>query len=123
MALIFIPQYTLDFSTNAGSDIEYLVTIERSYDDAGPTPPWINNRTKLVGTGEPIEITYERDYDIYKPIQGSQAKINLVVETEGQYEDFANGTPYEYQLRIQKRLTETTFEDLWCGFIQPSRFK
>ena len=119
MALIFTPQYTLDFSTNAGSDIEYLVTIERSYDDAGPTPPWINNRTKLVGTGEPIEITYERDYDIYKPIQGSQAKINLVVETEGQYEDFANGTPYEYQLRIQKRLTETTFEDLWCGLFNP----
>ena len=119
MALIFIPQYTLDFSTNAGSDIEYLVTIERSYDDAGPTPPWINNRTKLVGTGEPIEITYERDYDIYKPIQGSKAKLNLVVETEGQYEDFANGTPYEYQLRVQKRLTETTFEDLWCGLFNP----
>ena len=119
MALIFIPQYTLDFSTNAGADIKYLITIERSYDDAGPTPPWINNRTKLVGTGEPIEITYERDYDIYKPIQGSQAKLNLLVETEGQYEDFANGTPYEYQLRIQKRLTETTFENLWCGLFNP----
>ena len=119
MALVFVPQYTLDFSTNAGSDIEYLVTILRSYDDAGNVPSWINNRTSLVGTGEPIEISYERDYDIYKPIQGSKVKLNLLVETEGQYEDFANGTPYEYQLQVQKRLTETTFENIWCGLFNP----
>ena len=119
MALLFVPQYTLDFSTNAGSDIEYLITILRSYDDSGPEPSWFNNRTKLIGTGEPIEIEYERDYDIYKPIQGSIAKLNLVVETEGQYEDFANGTPYEWQLQVQKILTETTFENIWCGLFNP----
>ena len=119
MALIFVPQYTLPFSTNAGSDIEYLVTILRSYDDADPVPSWINNRSLLIGTGEPIEIVPERDYDIYKPIQGSKAQLNLVVETASQYEDFANGLPYEYQLMIQKRLTETTYENIWCGLFNP----
>ena len=119
MALIYVPQYTLPFSTNAGSDIEYLITILRSYDDADPVPSWINNRTPLVGTGEPIEIRYERAYDIYKSIQGSAARLNLVVEQAGQYEDFANGLPYEYQLMVQKRLTETTYENIWCGLFNP----
>ena len=119
MALIFVPQYTLDFSTNAGADIDYKITIERSYDDAGPVPSWINNRQSLIGTGEPLEITYERDYDIYKPIQGSKATLNLLVEQAGQYDDFANGTPYEWQLRVQKILTETTFEEIWCGLFNP----
>ena len=119
MALVFVPQYTLDFSTNTGADIKYYITVLRSYDDAGPIPSWINNRTPLVGTGEPVVIDYERDYDIYKPIQGSKASLNLLVETPGQYEDFASGLPYEYQLRVQKRLTETTFEDVWCGLFNP----
>ena len=102
MALIFVPQYTLPFDTEAGTDITWELDILRSYDDAGSVPSWINNPvTPLKGTGNPIKIEWQKDYDLYKPINGSSARIKLLVETEGQYADFNNAGPYEYQVRLR----------------------
>ena len=101
MALIFDRQYYLDFDTTTGQDIKWTLEIWRSYDDADPTPPWVGTETKLVGTSNPIEITWERDYDVYKPIIGSSASINLLIQTAGQYVDFNAAGPYEYQVRLK----------------------
>ena len=118
MALVFVTQYTLPFSTTTGQSIEWELDILRSYDDADGLPPWINNPvTPLVGSGSPIEITWERDYDVYKPIIGSKAKVNLLVETAGQYADFNNANPYEYQVRLRYVDTSDVMQDYWCGFM------
>ena len=123
MALIFDKQYEQDFNTNAGSNIDYTVEIWRSYDDADPTPPWFGNVKDLTGAGEPITISYGRDYDVYKTIQGAKAELNLKVERDGQYDNFANGLPYEYQLRVRRRITETTFEEIFKGYFSPTESK
>ena len=118
MALVFVTQYTLPFSTTTGQSIEWELDILRSYDDDDGLPPWINNPvTPLVGSGSPIEITWERDYDVYKPIIGSKAKVNLLVETAGQYADFNNANPYEYQVRLRYVDTNDVMQDYWCGFM------
>ena len=120
MALIFVPQYTLDFDTNAGSDITWELDILRSYDDADPTPSWVTDGvTSLVGTGKPISIEWQKDYNVYKPINGSSAKINLLVQNEGQYADFNNAGPFEYQVRLRYRDDMSVNQEYWCGYITP----
>ena len=116
MALIFVPQYALNFDTNAGSDINWELDILRSY-DSGPDPnnplPIPSNfhtgTVDLVGTAEPISITWEKDYDVYKPINGSSAKINLLVQNEDQYNDFNRAGPYEYQVRLRYKTPDTQY--------------
>ena len=123
--LLFVPQYYLLFDTNAGSDINWRLDILRSY-DAGPDPdnplPVPSNfrsETKLVGTGDPISITWEKDYDVYKPINGSSAKINLLVQNEDQYNDFNRAGPFEYQVRLRYKDSNDANVEYWCGYITP----
>ena len=120
MALIFVPQYTLDFDTNAGSDINWELDILRSYDDADPAPSWVTDPVvSLVGTAEPISITWEKDYDVYKSINGSSAKINLLVQNEDQYNDFNRAGPFEYQVRLRYKDSNDANVEYWCGYITP----
>ena len=119
MALIFNRQYYLDFDTTTGQDIKWTLEIWRSYDDADPTPPWVGTETKLAGTLNPIEIEWERDYDVYKPIIGSKAKVNLLVENAGQYADFNDAGPFEYQVRLKYTDDNDTLQDYWRGYITP----
>ena len=119
MALIFSRQYYLDFDTTTGQDIKWTLEIWRSYDDADPTPPWVGTETKLVGTGNPIEIEWEKDYNIYKPIIGSKANINLLVQNAGQYADFNDAGPFEYQVRLKYTDAGDVVQDYWTGYMTP----
>ena len=108
MALIFSPVYTVSFDTIAGSDIQYELDILRSYEE-GTTPSWFVDgappATKpLIGGPEPITIEWQKDYNVYKPILGSSAKINLMVTNQQTYDDFNAGSRYEYQSRLRRRV-------------------
>ena len=120
MALVFVPRYELRFDTDRGSDITWEVNILRSYDDVDPVPSWVSDPVRpLIGTSDPITIEYLRDRDVYKPIQGSKADLNLVVTEAGQYEDFNTGNPYEWQLRLRYEDSNGDMQDYWCGFFNP----
>ena len=104
-------KYFLDFDTNTGQDISWRLDIlQDSYSDA-PMP--------LVGTGRPIVIDYQQDNDIYKPLIGSSAKINLVVTDEITYDDFNTGSLREYEVRLRYRDASNNLQDYWCGHINP----
>ena len=138
MALVPVVQYTLNFDTNAGQSIEYELDIRRTYDDQNPDGSqrtnaqiaaaydWITlsggqldfpDVIPLIGTGEPIEIEWERDYDVYKPILGSKAKLNLLIQNAGQYADFNDAGPYEYQVRLRYKDSSDVFQDYWRGYM------
>ena len=138
MALVPVVQYTLNFDTNAGQSIEYELDIRRTYDDQNPDGSqrtnaqiaaaydWITlsggqldfpDVVPLIGTGEPIEIEWERDYDVYKPILGSKAKLNLLIQNAGQYADFNDAGPYEYQVRLRYKDSSDVFQDYWRGYM------
>ena len=127
MALVFIPQYTLTFDTTSGQDINYEVDILRSYDDTvHSTVPsdFFTTAVPLIGDSDPVIVRYERDYEIYKPIQGSSADLNLVINsdtlgTEGSIQDLASGSPYEWQLRVRYRDGNNDLQPYWCGFFNP----
>ena len=138
MALVPVTQYTLPFSTDTGANIVCELDIRRQYDDADPdgTPrtnaeiaafyDWITLDTDgtlafpptqtLTGTAKPIEVEWERDYDVYKPIIGSKAKINLLVERAEQYYDFNEARPYEWQVRLTYEDTNEVAQVGWIGY-------
>ena len=113
----YIVQHTLNFGTKTGTQTSWELDILRGYE--GSTPPaWASNPPQdLIGGAEPIEIEWLRDYDVYKPIQGSQAKLNLLVTPSVTYPDFSDGSQFEYQLRLRRRVG-SLLQDYWCGFIQ-----
>ena len=120
MALVAVRQYKVPFSTTIGESIEWLLEIWRTYDDADGTPSWINDpEIDLVGTGSPIEIEWERDYNVYKPILGSKANISLLVQNAGQYADFNDAGPFEYQIRLKYKDASDTLQDFWRGYMTP----
>ena len=120
MPLVPVTQYTLTFDTTTGQDIKWELDIRRTYDDADGLPPWINDPViPLVGTGNPIEIEWERDYDVYKPIIGSKATVNLLVQNAGQYADFNQAGPYEYQVRLRYTDENDAMQDYWRGYMTP----
>ena len=119
MALIFIEQYEVNFNTDHGSNIEWDVLIERSYDDEDATPSWVTSPIKkLIGTGNPITVDYSRDYDIYKPIMGSKASINLVIKddtSENAIVDFNDSSPYEFRATFSYTINSVKYK-YWEGF-------
>ena len=118
MALTYIVQHTLTFSPNTGEDYQWELDILRGYEGT-TAPSWASTPpTTLVGSDEPFVIEWLRDYDVYKPIQGSTATVNLIVERAGQYPDFSQAGRFEYQARLRyRRSGESTLNDYWCGFI------
>ena len=121
MALVFIPQYKLTFDNNAGQSTNWQIDILRSYDDDGATPSWVSNPvTNLIGTGEPITIDYSKDRDVYKPLQGSSATLNVVFTEDVQYENFSSGGPYEWRLSLKYRDTSDNLQTYWEGYFNPT---
>ena len=141
MALRFIKQYAVPFQSTPGENatrLSWELDILRSYDDQKPDGsfksvaeilaeyPWISYDgtkftfpavTSLVGTGSPIKIQWERDNDVYKPIIGSKASINLNVQTAGQYADFSSTRPYEYQARLSYYDSNDIIREYWNGMM------
>lgn len=54
----------------------------------------------LVGTGSPVEITWEGDDDFYEPIIGSTCTLNLLVTDSTNYDDFYRADEREYKVKI-----------------------
>jgi len=54
----------------------------------------------LVGTGNPIEITWDSDDDIYSPIRGSRCKLNLLITDFSEFDDFYKTDEREYRLDV-----------------------
>lgn len=77
----------------------------------------------LIGSGtNPITITWHKDRDVYKPIVGSSAEINLVVPDathEAALPDFNAGRERQYEVRLRYRDNNGDLQPFWCGYIDP----
>ena len=114
----YIVQHTMTFEPYKGSQYNWELDILRGY-EGETAPDWATNPpTTLIGTGEPVEIEWLRDRDVYKPIQGSKLKLNLWETESVTYPNFSAGGQFEYQVRLRyRRDGESTLNDYWCGFI------
>ena len=102
----------------------------------------------LVGGGNPVEIEWSGDDDIYSPIRGSRCKINLMVTSTTSYDAFHESDEREYLVKVMKHdsygyfweseqteweLANANWEEdtggdffwepIWQGFLVVDRFK
>ena len=64
-------QFTLTFDSHQGPNTIWELDILNS-DFSGQA-------TNLIGSGDPFRVKWHKDRDVYKPILGSSAEINLVI--------------------------------------------
>ena len=87
-------EFSLDFNTDIGSNINYRLDILRD--------GFTGTSTSLVGTDTPISIEWPREDDPYAPILGSEATISLWLNEEGQYPRFNNAPEFTYEVRLSR---------------------
>jgi hypothetical protein len=63
----------------------------------------------LVGTGDPVEIIWEGNDDIYSPIIGSRCILNLMVTDDTDYDEFYQGDEREYKIKVLRQDTAGSF--------------
>ena len=54
----------------------------------------------LVGTNDPVQISWDQDDNFYDPIIGSTCQINLFVTDTTNYDDFYISDEIEYKIKI-----------------------
>ena len=120
MALIFNVTHTVTFGTFAGEDYQWELDLLRSYDDSEAPPAWVSDPTvQVTASGSPINVEWMSDSDVYKPIVGSKAQIDLHRVTGDALPRFTSSGQFEYQARLRyRRNGESTLNDYWCGFVQ-----
>ena len=63
----------------------------------------------LVGSGNPVEIIWEGNEDIYSPIIGSRCILNLMATETTDYDEFYRGDEREYKLKVLRQDTTGAF--------------
>jgi hypothetical protein len=107
-------KYRLDFSDNE-SNKKRIDIAKNGY---------VGSVINAVGTGNPIVITYQQDDDVYSPIIGSSAKINLYVTDDVSYDDLY--TEDEREFKVTLYFWDNTYGGYvvyWQGFIIPDAFQ
>lgn len=92
-------KYRLEFSDVLGNGKKVEILQDGYTGDVLP----------MIGTGNPVEITWEEDDDFYQPIIGSNCKLNLMVTDDVTYDNFWEGDEFEYKVIVyyaQKQVDE-----------------
>jgi hypothetical protein len=92
-------KYRLEFSDVLGNGKKVEILQDGYTGDVLP----------MIGTGNPVEITWDEDDDFYEPIIGSSCKLNLMVTDDVSYDNFWEGDEFEYKVIVyyaQKQVDE-----------------
>jgi hypothetical protein len=81
---------------------------------------FVGTSTELIAGPNPIMIKYESsEDDLFSPIRGSYAEIELFNLSQGQFEEFLTSNAFQYQCRIFKNGSTL----LWQGWIVNDRYQ
>jgi hypothetical protein len=100
-------KYRLEFSDIQGSQRKIEI-LKKDY--AGTVYP-------MICDGEPMTIEWKADEDIYEPLIGSSAKLNLKVTNEVTYDNFFEYDEREYKLILYFQESVGVWSVYWAGFI------
>ena len=105
-------KYRLEFSDDEenGKKIEIL-----KKDYTGSVLP-------LIGTSEPIEISWEGDDNFYSPIKGSSCVLNLFVTDAVNYDNFYEFNEREYQVKLYYKDASNNYQIFWNGWVVADNF-
>lgn len=77
----------------------------------------------LIGTNDPVSITWDQDDNFYDPIIGSTCQINLFVTDLTNYDNFYDADEREYKIRISHKDTGGTYQTYWEGWLLVDQFQ
>ena len=84
---------------------------------------YVGQAKTVIGGAEPITIKWNAQNDIYSPIIGSTAIINLVVTDDVTYDDFYSADEREYQVKVFYKDGSDTYQLYWIGWLVADRYK
>ena len=113
--MAYAVKFRLDFDDVLGND-KRIEILQDGYD--------INNGINdLIGTNDPVSITWDQDDNFYDPIIGSTCQINLFVTDTTNYDDFYDADEREYKIRISYKDTGGTYQIYWEGWLLVDQFQ
>lgn len=113
--MAYAVKFRLDFDDVLGND-KRIEILQDGYD--------INNGINdLIGTNDPVSITWDQDDNFYDPIIGSTCQINLFVTNTTNYDNFYDADEREYKIRISYKDTGGTYQIYWEGWLLVDQFQ
>ena len=77
----------------------------------------------LIGTNDPVQISWDQDDDFYDPIIGSTCQINLFVTDTTNYDDFYIADEREYKIKISYKDSSNNYQTYWQGWLLVDQFQ
>jgi len=71
----------------------------------------------MIGTGEPVEIEWKAEEDLYEPLIGSMCTLNLLVTDDVTYDDFYLYDEREYKVVIYYESSAGNWATYWSGWV------
>lgn len=109
--MAFAVKYRLEFSDN--EENKKKIEIEKD--------GYIGSVLPMIGMAEPVTITYQQDDDVYEPIIGSSAEINLIVTDDVSYSDLFTPNEREFKAKVYY-WDGSQYVEYWQGFVIPDSY-
>jgi len=77
----------------------------------------------LVGTNDPVQISWDQDDNFYDPIIGSTCQVNLFVTDTTNYDDFYIADEREYKIKISYKDSSNNYQTYWQGWLLVDQFQ
>ena len=71
----------------------------------------------MIGTGEPVEIEWKAEEDLYEPLIGSLCTLNLLVTDDVTYDDFYLFDEREYKVVVYFEASANNWATYWSGWV------
>jgi len=71
----------------------------------------------MIGSGEPVEIEWKAEEDLYEPLIGSLCTLNLLVTDDVTYDDFYLYDEREYKVVIYYESSAGNWATYWSGWV------
>ena len=77
----------------------------------------------LIGSNDPVQISWDQDDNFYDPIIGSTCQINLFVTDTTNYDDFYIADEREYKIKISYKDSSNNYQIYWQGWLLVDQFQ
>ena len=77
----------------------------------------------LIGTNDPVQISWDQDDNFYDQIIGSTCQINLFVTDTTNYDDFYIADEREYKIKISYKDSSNNYQTYWQGWLLVDQFQ
>lgn len=105
-------KYRLEFSDDSEND-KKIEILKKDY---------TSSVLPIIGTSNPIEISWEGEDDFYSPIKGSSCLLNLFITDAVDYDNFYEFNEREYRVDLYYKDASDNYQIFWTGWVVADNF-